>query len=161
MNSGDLIRIARHLAAGSVGSRRGRPRQTDLCRAVSATYYAMFHALAQCCADLVAGSSHAARSQPAWRQTYRALEHGLARSQCDNQVMMRRFPLEIREFGRVFVEMQRERHAADYDPDIAFSRSRVVQLIGLADYAITRFNTVDRGQRRAFSVYVLFRHRPG
>ena len=41
-----LIRIARHLAAGGTGSGIGRPRQDELCRAVSCAYYAMFHALA-------------------------------------------------------------------------------------------------------------------
>lgn len=160
MNSGDLLRIARHLAAGAVGSGRGRPRQTDLCRAVSAAYYAMFHALAQCCADLLAGGSPSHRNPEAWRQTYRALEHGLARSQCDNQAAMRRFPPEIRLFAEVFVAMQRERHHADYDPGITFSRDRVRQFIYQVEEAIAEFNAADRGQRRAFSLYVLFRRRP-
>ena len=160
MNSGDLLRIARYLAAGSVGSGRGRPRQTDLCRAVSTAYYAMFHALAQCCADLLAGSTPNARSNPAWRQTYRALEHGLARQQCSNQAVMRRFPPEIRRFGDVFVAMQRERHAADYDPGITFSRDRVRQFVDQVEDAIAEFNAADRGHRRAFSIYVLFRPRP-
>lgn len=160
MNPGDLLRIARYLAAGSVGSGRGRPRQTDLCQAVSAAYYAMFHTLAQCCADLLAGSTPAARNNPAWRQTYRALEHGLARQQCSNQATMRRFPPEIRKFGEVFVAMQRERHAADYDPGITYSRSQVRRLIGRAADSIAEFSAVDRRQRRTFSIYVLFRPRP-
>ena len=160
MNPGDLLRIARHLAAGSVGSGRGRPRQTDLCRAVSAAYYAMFHTLARCCADLLAGSTPAARSNPAWRQTYRALEHGLARQQCGNQAVMRRFPPEIRKFGEVFVAIQQERHDADYDPGITFSRAQVMRFIDRGSDAIAGFNTVDRGQRRAFSLYVLLRQRP-
>ena len=159
MNSGDLLRIARHLAAGSIGSGRGRPRQTDLCRAVSAAYYAMFHALAQCCADLLAGGSPSHRNPEAWRQTYRALEHGLACSQCSNQAAMRRFPPEIRKFAEVFVVMQRQRHHADYDPGITFSRDRVRQFIYQVEEAIAEFNAADRGQRRAFSLYVLFRRR--
>lgn len=160
MNPGDLLRIAQHLAAGSVGSGRGRPRQTDLCRAVSAAYYAMFHALAQCCADLLAGSTPTARNNPAWRQTYRALEHGLARQQCSNQAAMRRFPPEIRKFGEVFVAMQRERHDADYDPGTTFRRSQVRRFIIQAADSIAEFSAVDRRQRRAFSIYVLFRPRP-
>ena len=160
MNSGDLLRIARHLAAGSVGSGRGRPRQTDLCRAVSAAYYAMFHTLARCCADMLAGSTPATRSNPAWRQTYRALEHGLARQQCNNQTVMRRFPPEIRKFGEVFVAMQRLRHTADYDPGAILDRTRTRHFIDQVDDAIAGFNAVDRGQRRAFSLYVLLRRRP-
>lgn len=160
MNPGDLLRIARHLAAGSVGSGRGRPRQTDLCRAVSAAYYAMFHALAQCCADLLAGGSPSHRDPEAWRQTYRALDHGLARSQCSNLAAMRRFPPEIRLFAEVFVAMQRERQDADYDPVMTFSRSQVIGFIDQVSDTIAGFNAADRGPRRAFSLYVLFRRRP-
>ena len=46
MNPHDLIRMARQLASGDLGSGRGRPRQAELRRAVSTAYYAMFHALA-------------------------------------------------------------------------------------------------------------------
>ena len=143
-----------------MGSGRGRPRQTDLCRAVSAAYYAMFHALAQCCADLLAGSTATARRQEAWRQTYRALEHGLVRSQCNNHTAMRRFPPEIRKFAEVFVTMQRQRHHADYDPGISYSRSQVIGFIDQVSDTIAGFNAADRGQRRSFSLYVLFRRRP-
>ena len=159
MTSGDLIRIARHLASGAVSGRRGRPRQTDLCRAVSAAYYALFHALAQSCADLLAGSTPVNRTRPGWRQTYRALEHGLARRQCANRVMMSRFPPEIQDFGELFVELQRERHHADYDPGVTFDRSRVMQLIDRAVSIIAGFEAADRGQRREFAIYVLFRRR--
>ena len=44
MNPRDLIKIARQLASGAVDGNRGRPRQAELRRAVSAAYYALFHA---------------------------------------------------------------------------------------------------------------------
>lgn len=61
MNPYDLIRIARHLATGGVSGDRGRPRQADLRRAISAAYYALFHALCRCCADTLAGATLADR----------------------------------------------------------------------------------------------------
>ena len=73
---------------------------------------------------------------------------------------MRRFPPEIRQFAAVFVAMQRERQDADYDPDITFSRSQVIRFINRVSDTIAGFNAADRGQRRAFSLYVLFRRRP-
>ena len=39
MDPYDLLRIARQLASGELGSGRGRPRQAELRRAVSAAYY--------------------------------------------------------------------------------------------------------------------------
>ena len=69
---------------------------------------------------------------------------------------MNRFPEEIQDFGRLFVGMQRKRHAADYDPDARFFRSDVLQFIEETNDTINRFNEVAIRDRRAFAVYVLF-----
>lgn len=157
MNPRHLIRIARQLASGAVGGNRGRPRQAELRRAVSAAYYALFHALAHCYANRLAGSD---RDGAAWIQIYRALEHGHARNQCDNRSAMRDFPSEIQDFGRRFVFMQRQRQQADYSPDATFARDRVLQLITeVEDSVITLENTLA-ADRRAFAIHVLFRRRP-
>lgn len=159
MSPQDLISIARHLAGGGVVGSRGRPRQTDLCRAISAAYYAMFHTLARCGADLIAGATYPGRNQSAWEQTYRALEHGQARSQCRNRSVMAQFTLEIQRFGRHFVDMQRHRHYADYAPNTDYHRLAVVSLIDETARVIAEFNNVPAGERRAFAIHVLFRTR--
>lgn len=155
----NLISIARHLAAGQVGLRRGRPRQTDLCRAVSATYYALFHTLARCGADSLAGATRASRSQPAWEQIYRALEHGHAKNQCQNRAILNRFPPEIQDFADYFVLMQHHRHRADYAPMTNFSRIAVLTLIEQAEEIVHGFNSAPADDRRAFAIYALFRLR--
>ena len=163
MDPFELLRIAEHLASGGAGSGRGRPPQAELRRAVSAAYYAMFQALAACCADMLVGATRANRSQQAWRQTYRSLEHGFAKNQCANQGMMGRFPQPIQDFARLFVYMQRRRHIADYDPDPeqenGFARENVIRLIHETSRTISDFQDVDAGNRRAFSVFVLLRFR--
>lgn len=158
MQSLDLIRTARELAEGAS---RGRPRESNLRRAVSTTYYALFHCLADCCANMLAGSSPTSRSQPAWRQTYRALQHSTARNRCRRQDIMRRFPPEIRSFARLFVEMQGQRHSADYGPDAVFDKFQVLQDIDDTEAAINRFNEAPRQDRRAFAIYVLLDIRSG
>ena len=145
--------------SGGVGSGMGRPRQDELCRAVSCAYYAMFHSLAGCCADMLVGATRARRNQEAWRRAYRALEHGYAKNQCANARMLGRFPAEIQRFGELFIYMQRERHTADYDPDANYSRSEVIQFIDDTENAIAGFEDVDARYRRAFAVYVLLRNR--
>ncbi len=157
MNPPHLIAIARQLAARE--GRRGRPRQTELCRAISAAYYAMFHTLARCGADLIAGATRAGRSQPAWEQTYRALEHGHARNQCRNRPLVSRFPLDIQDFAEHFVDMQLHRQFADYAPVTDFDRSRVTYLVDLTERTINLFNGVATRDRRAFAIYVLLRTR--
>ena len=138
---------------------RGRPRQAELRRAVSAAYYAMFHALALSCANTLIGATRANRDQTAWRQTYRSLDHGHARRQCGNRSAMRRFPEDARRFGRMFIDMQLQRNFADYDPDTRLFRSDVLQLIDEAEGTIDLFEALPPTARRPFSVHVLLRPR--
>ena len=159
MDPREFIRIARHLASGGAGRRRGRPRQADLRRAVSAAYYAMFHALARSCANTLVGSTRASRDQTAWRQAYRSLEHGHARRQCNDRSAMGRFPADARHFGRVFSEMQQQRNFADYDPNTRFLRSYVTHLIDEAERHVALFEAVPATARRPFSIHVLLRPR--
>lgn len=159
MKSNDLLLIAQQLAQGELGKRRGRPRGIELRTAVSATYYALFHTLAGCGADLLVGKTKANRNQKAWQQTYRALDHGAARRQCARKEVETRFPLAIQDFAASFVSMQSLRHQADYDPVASFSRSVVLNLIKETQDAVSGFNNVARKDRRAFVVYVLLKHR--
>ena len=92
MNWEQLIAIARLLAESPRhGEARGRPQQARLRKAISAAYYAVFHALANSNADTLIGASPQFRSLPAWTQTYRALGHGFAKSQI--QSGLNSFPL--------------------------------------------------------------------
>lgn len=92
------------------------PRQCDLKRAVSTNYYALFHALCRNAADCFIGGSDADRSRNAWIQAYRALEHGNAAQRCQSQQVMRKFPKPIEDFANLFVQAQKKRNSADYDP---------------------------------------------
>ena len=156
MNPRDLIRIAENLASGRVGGSPGRPRQADLRRAVSTAYYAMFHELAQSNANLLQGANPATRSNRAWRQVYRAQNHGHVKQQCANRTVLQRFPQEIQYFAVHFVHMQTQRHLADYDPFELFARPSVSQWIHEASIAIARFHQANRLDRRAFAAFVLF-----
>ena len=72
---------------------------------------------------------------------------------------MSRFPAGVRAFGRVFTDIQQERHFADYDPDARFIRSYVLHLIDEAERYITLFEAVPAATRRPFSIHVLLRTR--
>lgn len=152
MKPSDFIATARDLVNASP---RGRPREANLRRAVSTAYYALFHCLAACCADMLVGGAGASRSQPAWMQAYRAVQHGTVRNRCERQAMISRFPGEIRDFASQFVRMQKERHRADYAPDGVFSKRDVLVYITETEDHIRRFNRVPVKDRRAFAVYVL------
>ena len=152
-----LLDIADDLARGS--GRLGRPRQADLARAVSTAYYAVFHALANCCADRLAGASPSSGSRRAWRQTYTALEHRFARNRCENRDVIRRFPEDIQAFAASFALLQRQREVADYEPNADHSRHRVEDLAEEARQAVQLLESADARDRRAFALYVLLRLR--
>jgi hypothetical protein len=153
VKASDLIAQANRLAKAS----QLKPRQVDLKRAISAAYYAMFHALAQECADTVAGTGPR-RSEAAWLQVYRALEHGVVKNACE-QAGTRGFPPEIVKFAEAFLIMQEKRHAADYDPQSAYTRPEVIALVADAAQAITSLRSAARPDRRAFVALVLLRQR--
>ena len=56
--------------------------QADLRRAVSTAYYAVFHRLAECCAEMLVGSSATQLTRDMWSQAYRGLDHGRIKNQC-------------------------------------------------------------------------------
>ncbi len=158
MNWEQLIAIARMLAAApDYGERRGRPQQAQLRKAISAAYYAMFHALAGSNADTLIGASPHFHTLPAWTQTYRALEHGFARGQINRGLTI--FVTNIQDFGNAFVDSQNQRYQADYNPTAQFTRSETISLISQAESAIIGFEAAEPTQRKALAAHVLFRPR--
>jgi hypothetical protein len=152
VNPHDLIEAAFDLARLN----GGRPKQAHLLRAISTAYYAMFHALARCCADTMIGGPSAQRSKPAWAQVYRALDHGSAKNACMHDRMLG-FPAEIQDFASFFRSMQEKRHRADYDPQERVFKAGVLLDIDQARLAIERLELSPLKDRRAFSALVLFR----
>jgi len=148
----DLIEAARVLTEPGPG----RPTQASLRRAVSTAYYAVFHCLAATAADLFIGPARGL----AWHRTYRALEHGRARSACREVHTMREFPTEIRNFAKEFVVLQKARQQADYAQDTDdYQQSDVLAYIASAELAIGQFEKADIAARRSFAAHALFRQR--
>ena len=152
MNPHDLMEVARALTE----SRHAPPTQARLRRAVSTAYYAMFHCLAASAADLFIGTVR----NPAWHRTYRALEHGRARSACRQTQAMPEFPAEIRDFAKAFVVLQMARQEADYALDTpAYQQSDVLGYLVSAELAIRQFEKAAVDARRGFVAHVPFRQR--
>lgn len=159
MDTQELIGLARELAGEAGGRRRRTPRQTDLRRAVSSAYYAMFHTLCSVCADMLAGSSPESRERESWQLAYRALEHGYTRSRFRDDSGMERFPRPVRHFGELFLEMQASRQSADYDPNAYFDEVTVRQSIEDTSQAIAEFTRAPEADLRDLALYVLLRPR--
>lgn len=127
-------------------------------RSISTAYYALFHALAGSNADLLAGPPAGSQS---WLRVYRALDHGSAK-----RVMAdpRRTPPEqddaLAAFANVFVGLQEQRHAADYDPTASFDLDAARPVVAAARQALIDFAGVSSERRLDLATRLLFKLRP-
>jgi hypothetical protein len=129
----DLLEQARHLAKREPT----RPRQASLRRAVSATYYTLFHLLSAEGARL----SAPARPDALRTQVRRAFIHADMKSLCrqfagrtalsEHLRALVSLPLEpgLTFMATTFVDQQNARHAADYDMSQSFTRFEVLDMI--------------------------------
>lgn len=141
-------------AKGLATANPKKPAQSNLKRAVSTAYFAMFHVLAWDCADFLIGGTAKARRSKAWRQVYRALQHGAAKTACGAAKNMK-FPPEILNFSYAFVILQQERHGADYDPHTKYNRAQTLALIRQAEDNIEAFMNSPIFDRRCFAAWTL------
>ena len=72
---------------------------------------------------------------------------------------MQRFPIAIKSFGKLFVEIQEERNTADYEPAANFESAEVEELVEDAADAIAQLRRSPRRDLRALSLYLLLRPR--
>lgn len=151
--SGELLETAKGLVVLGQGS----ARQSDLKRAVSTAYYALFHALARNAADCMAGT-HDETGDTSWAHVYRAIEHGFARKACEQAIKLG-FAEPVVRCAFLFVELQDRRHAADYDPSFLVSVPEAENAIELAEEAISTLQSAPHRNRRAFAIQLLLRRR--
>lgn len=150
MRPADLLAQSRRLASASAK----RPRDADLRRAISSAYYALFHAIARSGADLLVGSTGAQRSERAWLQVYRALQHGEAKNRCE--ALPADFSQDLQDVADAFVSLQKLRHSADYDISAIFTRGDTLNHILMAESAVQKLARSPTLDRRAFVVWLLF-----
>jgi uncharacterized protein (UPF0332 family) len=143
-----------------------RPKQANLRRAVSATYYAVFHLLVEEACVMVFGSQSAHR--PYRHALARAFGHASMKTACSSfgggnlkssvakglpKTVMGVYviPREIREIAAAFTELQEKRHLADYDRSERFKRLEVLTLIDETKIVVARFLALpDSNDRRFF-----------
>jgi hypothetical protein len=130
-----------------------------LCRkAISAAYYAVFHALCECCADCVIGDSDEARRIEGWLLVYRAVDHGHARKISDSKEVAS-IGGQVVTFAQAFIYLQTLRHDVDYNPRNEVDFWDVASAIGEANRALDALAVAPQADRRAFAALMLVRAR--
>jgi hypothetical protein len=143
--------------------------ETDLRRAVSAAYYALFHYTLKAAADFVIGSANC--STPRYNLAYRSIDHGVLKdiyrqlsAPTLNDKVKPYAPAGgfaiLADFARLTLNLQGERNLADYDLMQRFNVTRAEQAISTASDAIKIFESASVGEHEAFLPLLLFKIRP-
>lgn len=167
MEPEDLIKHAQRL----IKSGKGKPKQVELKRAVSAAYYSLFHRFLKAAADDLIGSTATARRSSAYKLIYRGFEHSRMRTTAIDATKATmppklveasgytQFSEQIQAAARAFVELQQKRHSADYDPQFRFSKSDARVAIELAIFGGGMFDIANATERRSFLLCMLMPQR--
>lgn len=126
-------------------------------RAVSTAYYAAFHALTASNADVLIGPPSDQLTTEAWIRIYRRLDHGHAREQLRQN--RHNFSAQARTFADLFIDLQNERHNADYNPMAIFTPQTATTWLNSTEAAITDFLQTTTQERSAIAVLTLVRTR--
>ena len=153
---------------------RNRPTQANLRRAVSAAYYALFNLLVTSGANC-AGSKLNASGRA---MIMRSFEHATMKTVCSNYAKatltsmssskmspskldsLLTFPIanDLKTVADAFVELQEQRHRADYDASAKFDRIEVSALVKSAQEAFLCWATIkSQKNTKVFMIDLLLR----
>jgi hypothetical protein len=162
LNPNHLFEQANRLITIQVGP----PRQVDIRRAISAAYYAMFHATITAAVDQFIGVTN--RDESRYGLVYRSVSHAWFRDLCKEvqkptlsnkfkpHAPSNGFDPNVTAFAKAVVELQEKRHAADYDVMIRMNKSDAILAISTAKAALRRFNRANKAGRIAYLSVLLF-----
>jgi len=152
VDASDLQAHARSLIAYPTSNPTANPSEVELWRALSASYYALFHTLT------ASGSRVLSRGGDALRnQVTRAYNHTAMRKICDAYIRSPNAPfppasaqlnpktpdVRLTNVARTFAQLQEARHLADYDLASSITYSTVVVLVAATDAALTDFQAIE------------------
>jgi hypothetical protein len=140
----DLLEQAGHLARRE----RKRPKQVSLRRAISATYYGLFHLLLEeaakrlvTAADLRCLVSRAFAHNEMLKAA-KCFASGGSLPVHVAAAFTGSIPAEIQQIARAFVDLQQARHDADYNLLKSFTRQEALDHLTTAQSAFTAWSTV-------------------
>ncbi len=142
-----------------------RPRQASLRRAVSAAYYSLFHLLVDESTKMMFGQSANRRAfrdvlargfaHATMAEACRSFRGGSLPAQIDIVVRPLTIPTDLRTVASTFVRLQEERHRADYNRALPFSKAEVQNLLQEATDAAMAWQQVRDDEVAKFFLIAL------
>lgn len=148
-----LLRLADDLVE------QGRQSSALRRRAISTAYYAVFHAIAKVCAEVVLGDHD--QTSDNFIRVYRALDHGPLKNAWENKDSPLQKNADLKKIGNLVVPIQSERIRADYLPPLphpfTYSKSRAI--VQQARLAVDALDSLSSDDRRTLAIGLLFAKR--
>lgn len=157
INPDEMLLTARQLVDSAT------PSQADLRRAVSTAYYSMFHKLSKTATERFLGS----HLNSAYKELYRSFSHQQMKQVCEaitaaqiKQPFAARLAFNVptqnvQDFARGFIELQQNRHEADYNPRKIHNFQDSSSLVQLAEDAIAAFSRIPVQEQNAILICML------
>lgn len=151
----DLLALSREVLDLAPGP--GRPRQALLRRAVSTAYYALFHLLIDEATRRIGLSGDGVKAHrraiarsfkhAEMKRASRAFSSGNLHEALGNVVI----PADLQAVATAFVELQEDRHQADYDVNRQFRKTEAVIRVEQAEEAFKAWDRVrDQSEARLY-----------
>lgn len=142
----DLLQLARRTIELDAGP--GRPKQANLRRTISTAYYALFHLLVYEATSRM--DLRGPDAQKYQRGLGRAFEHetmklasaAINATEIAGGIGSVKTPPDLKEVASAFVELQRDRHSADYDLTRQFTKADARLRLEQAEAAFAKWASV-------------------
>lgn len=159
----DLLAQARILATREPR----KPKDASIRRAISTAYYSLFHYLGEHCTRLTVGAGH---ERLALRQYVgRAFVHGKMKAVCEEflkttpkDILQPFWPtlhvttnIEVKTIARNFVDLQEQRHTADYDLSAKLSRAEALAAADLAEEAMDAWDSLKGSNEQLAQLFAM------
>jgi uncharacterized protein (UPF0332 family) len=143
--------------------------EAELRRAVSTAYYALFHTVLKTAADRLVGDTQQATG--AYSLVYRGFDHLHMKKGCEElrkpnlsgsvQKALKRSTVssDTREFATAFIDLQVNRHFADYDPTEPFTQIDVQSQVDATENAMQKFASIAVDEQLDILAFLLVKTR--
>ena len=154
---------------------RGKPKQVNLRRAVSAAYYALFHRLTHDASRLLISGRGRTNLRGAVRRSFTHTEmakaaRGIGRlnpaqpwmallggrhADVSSSAQAPSVSDDLLKVARTFIDLQEKRHTADYDTTAILYREEVRESIYHVQQAFAALDTMDKDEKAVFLTALL------
>ena len=132
------------------------PTVADSRGAIVLAYYAVFHRLAEICAEeLVGNRTDHVKTSRAWNEYYRSLDHSRVRVACGKVLSSQLFSSSVEVFCDWFPSLLEARELCNYEALVEPSFEETNSILYTADECINSLNNIKKSERKDFVAWMM------